>query len=112
MIGLDAGDRSSFYCVIDGKGEVTLGAKVATGPETLKERHARIFRGSPSSRSFRGNQSRFAFDAAPGKLREGHASFISAFLKRVTLLQGHRSIVLSLQDRSLGAANMLHAADG
>jgi hypothetical protein len=29
-IGLDVGDRSSFYRVIDGKGEVILEAKVAS----------------------------------------------------------------------------------
>lgn len=36
-IGLDVGDRSSFYCVLDGKGEVILEAKVATSPEAVKE---------------------------------------------------------------------------
>ena len=35
-IGLDVGDRSSFYCVLNGKGEVTLEAKVVTRPEALK----------------------------------------------------------------------------
>ncbi len=29
-IGLDLGDRSSFYCVLNGAGEVILEAKVAT----------------------------------------------------------------------------------
>ena len=36
-IGLDVGDRSSFYCVLNGAGEVILQAKVATRPEALKE---------------------------------------------------------------------------
>ena len=36
-IGLDVGDRSSCYCVIDAKGEVILEAKVATRPEAMKE---------------------------------------------------------------------------
>ena len=35
-IGLDVGDRSSFYCVLNGKGEAILEAKVATRPEALK----------------------------------------------------------------------------
>ncbi|HEY4049055.1 MAG TPA: hypothetical protein VGM27_19510 [Acidobacteriaceae bacterium] len=35
-IGLDVGDRSSFYCVLNGAGEVILEAKVATSPEAMK----------------------------------------------------------------------------
>ncbi len=45
-IGLDVGDRSSFYCVLNGKGEVVLEAKVATRPEALKE----VFSRMPRSR--------------------------------------------------------------
>lgn len=41
-IGLDAGDRSSFYCVVNGTGEVILQAKVATRPEALKEAFGRM----------------------------------------------------------------------
>jgi transposase len=44
-IGLDVGDRSSFYCAIDGKGEVILEAKIATLPEALKETFGRMPRG-------------------------------------------------------------------
>jgi transposase len=36
-IGLDLGDRSSFYCVLNGAGEVILEAKVATNPEAMKK---------------------------------------------------------------------------
>jgi transposase len=36
-IGLDVGDRSSFYCVLNGAGEVILEAKVATNPEAMKK---------------------------------------------------------------------------
>jgi hypothetical protein len=36
-IGLDLGDRSSFYCVLNGAGEVVLEAKVATNPEAMKK---------------------------------------------------------------------------
>jgi predicted NBD/HSP70 family sugar kinase len=31
-IGLDVGDRSSFYCVLNERGEVILEARVATTP--------------------------------------------------------------------------------
>jgi transposase len=41
-IGLDVGDRSSFYCVLNGAGEVILQAKVATRPEALKEAFGRM----------------------------------------------------------------------
>ena len=41
-IGLDVGDRSSFYGVIDGKGEMILEARVATRPEALKETLGRM----------------------------------------------------------------------
>ena len=36
-IGLDLGDRSSFYCVLNGAGEVILEAKVTTSPEAMRE---------------------------------------------------------------------------
>ena len=36
-IGLDLGDRSSFYCVLNGTGEVVLEAKVATHPEAMRK---------------------------------------------------------------------------
>lgn len=45
-IGLDLGDRSSFYCVLSGAGEVLLEAKVATNPETIRK----TFEKMPSSR--------------------------------------------------------------
>ena len=35
-VGLDLGDRSSFYCVLNGAGEVILESKVATNPEAMK----------------------------------------------------------------------------
>lgn len=37
-IGLDLGDRSSFYCVLDGKGDVLLEGKVSTTPRAMRER--------------------------------------------------------------------------
>jgi hypothetical protein len=36
-IGFDLGDRSSFYCVLNGAGEVVLEAKVATNPEAMRK---------------------------------------------------------------------------
>jgi transposase len=45
-IGLDLGDRSSFYCVLNGAGEAILEAKVPTSPEAMKE----IFGKMPRSR--------------------------------------------------------------
>jgi transposase len=36
-VGLDLGDRASFYCVLDEAGEVLLEQKVSTTPEAIKE---------------------------------------------------------------------------
>src|SRR5215467_12942456 len=41
-IGVDLGDRWSFYCVLDESGKVILEEKVATTPETMKQTFARI----------------------------------------------------------------------
>ena len=46
-IGLDLGDRSSFYCVLNGAGEVVLEARVATNPEAMKKAFSRC-RGAES----------------------------------------------------------------
>lgn len=45
-IGLDLGDRSSFYCVLNGPGQVILEERVATNSETMK----RTFEKMPRSR--------------------------------------------------------------
>ncbi len=45
-VGLDLGDRSSFYCVLDGTGDVLLEQKVSTTPKALHE----IFGAMPRSR--------------------------------------------------------------
>jgi transposase len=45
-IGLDLGDRWSFYCVLNGAGEVILEAKVTTSPEAMRD----IFEKMPRSR--------------------------------------------------------------
>ena len=45
-IGLDLGDRSSWYCVLDGAGEVVLEQKLSTTPKAMKE----VFGEMPRSR--------------------------------------------------------------
>jgi transposase len=45
-IGLDLGDRSSFYCVIDGAGEVILEHSLPTTPKAIKQ----VFGRMPRSR--------------------------------------------------------------
>jgi transposase len=75
-IGLDVGDRSSFYCVIDGKGEVILEARVATRPEALKETFGRMPR------------SRMALETGT------HSPWISRLLSEL----GHEVIVAHARD--------------
>ena len=36
-VGLDLGDRSSFYCVLDEAGDVLLEQRVSTTPKAIKE---------------------------------------------------------------------------
>jgi transposase len=43
-IGLDLGDRSSFYCVLNGAGEVILEERVATNPEAMKKTFGKMAR--------------------------------------------------------------------
>jgi len=45
-IGLDLGDRTSWYCVLDGAGEVVLEQKLSTTPKAMKD----VFGGIPRSR--------------------------------------------------------------
>src|SRR4029079_18259232 len=45
-IGLDLGDRSSCYCVLDERGELVLEQKVSTTPKAMEE----VFGGMPRSR--------------------------------------------------------------
>ena len=39
-VGLDLGDRSSCYCVLNEHGEIVLEQKVATTPKAMRERFA------------------------------------------------------------------------
>ena len=41
-IGMDLGDRWSFYCVLDESGEVILEEKLPTTPEAMKQTFARM----------------------------------------------------------------------
>jgi len=41
-LGLDLGDRWSFYCVLDKAGKIILEQKVATTPEAIKQTFAKI----------------------------------------------------------------------
>ena len=43
-IGLDLGDRWSFYCVLEEAGKIILEQKVATTPEAMKQTFERISR--------------------------------------------------------------------
>jgi transposase len=43
-VGLDLGDRSSWYCVLDEAGEVLLERKLATTPKAMKEVFGRMAR--------------------------------------------------------------------
>ena len=45
-IGLDLGDRSSWYCVLNEAGEVLLEQKLGTTPKAMKD----VFGGMPRSR--------------------------------------------------------------
>jgi transposase len=45
-IGLDLGDRSSWYCVLDGSGSVLLEQRLSTTPKAMRE----VFSGMPRSR--------------------------------------------------------------
>jgi transposase len=37
MVGLDLGDRSSWYCVLDEAGEVLLEQRLSTTPKAMRE---------------------------------------------------------------------------
>ena len=74
-IGMDLGDRWSFYCVLDESGKVILEEKLATTPETMKQTFARIPR------------SRIAMETGT------HSPWISRLLTQL----GHQVIVAHAQ---------------
>ena len=49
-IGVDLGDRWSFYCVLDEAGKIILEQKVATTPEAMKQIFEKIPRGLETGR--------------------------------------------------------------
>ncbi len=55
-IGLDLGDRSSWYCVLDEAGEVIREQKLGTTPKAMKEVFAAI--PTPVSQRLRSNHPR------------------------------------------------------
>jgi transposase len=57
-IGLDLGDRNSWYCVVDEAGQIQLEQRVATSAKALRE----VFRAMPRSRIATGNRDAFALD--------------------------------------------------
>ena len=74
-IGMDLGDRWSFYCVLDESGKVILEEKLATTPEAMKQNFARIPR------------SRIALETGT------HSPWISRLLTQL----GHQVIVAHAQ---------------
>ena len=54
--GLDLGDRSSWYCVLNETGEVLLERKLATTPQAIRE----VFGGMPGSPDCTGNRNALA----------------------------------------------------
>jgi transposase len=70
-MGLDLGDRSSFYCVLNERGEVILEARVATSPEVMKETFGKMPR------------SRIALETGT------HSPWVSRLLSEL----GHQTIV-------------------
>src|SRR3979409_911649 len=74
-VGLDLGDRWSFYCVLDEAGEVLLEQKLPTTPEAMKQTFSRI------------SQSRIALETGT------HSPWVSRLLTEL----GHEVIVAHAQ---------------
>jgi transposase len=74
-IGLDLGDRWSFYCVLDEAGKIILEQKVSTTPEAMKQTFSRI------------PQSRIALETGT------HSPWVSRLLTEL----GHKGIVAHAQ---------------
>ena len=55
-IGVDLGDRWSFYCVLDEAGKIILEQKVATTPEAMKQTFGKI----PAESDRHGDRNTFA----------------------------------------------------
>ncbi len=57
-VGLDLGDRNSWYCVLDESGQIQLEQLVRTNAKALRE----VFGEMPRSRDRAGNRDAFALD--------------------------------------------------
>ena len=85
-IGLDVGDRSSCYCVLNGAGEMILEAKVATSREAVKQTFEKMPR------------SRIALETGT------HSPWITRMLEEL----GHEAIVAHARNvRLIGAPSPL-----
>jgi hypothetical protein len=85
-IGLDLGDRWSFYSVLDEAGEVILEQKVATAPEAMEQAFGRMTR------------SRIALETGT------HSPWVSRLLARL----GHELIVAHARNvRLIGESSCL-----
>ena len=76
-IGLDLGDRSSWYCVLDEAGEVLLEQKLSTTPKAMKE----VFGGDAAEPDRVGDGDAFAV-GEPGVERVGTRSDRGACAQR------------------------------
>ena len=64
-IGLDLGDRTSYYCVLDEAGQVVSEQRVATSAKALQA----AFGGTPRSRDGAGNRDAFSVgEPAAGRI--------------------------------------------
>src|SRR2546423_12546630 len=79
-IGVDLGDRWSYYCVLDEAGEVLLEQKLATTPEGMKQTFERI------PRSLMALETGTHFPSARRLLRELGHEVLVAHAQRVELI--------------------------
>ena len=57
-VGLDLGDRNSWYCVLDESGQIQLEQRVRTNAKALRE----VFRRDAAQSDRTGNRDAFALD--------------------------------------------------
>jgi transposase len=71
-MGLDLGDRSSWYCVLDEAGTVLLEQRLSTAPKAMRE----VLGGMPRSRDRARDGDAFAV-GKPAAQRVGHAVIVA-----------------------------------
>ena len=89
-VGLDLGDRWSWYCVLDERGEVVFERKVSTTPRALRE----VFGAMPHSR--------VALEAGT------HSPWISRLMKKL----GHEVIVAQASTAGTDSTSQCPGASG